>query len=210
MVFPHTPTIMMARLLCFSDVHSDRRSARSLVDRAPDADVVVGAGDFCDMRRGLDRTISILSAIDTPTVLVPGNAESAEELRTACADWDAAHVLHGNGATVGGVSFYGIGGGIPVTPFGAWSWDFTEEQAAALLADCPDNAVLVSHSPPQDCVDADSGGRHLGSTAIREVIEARALPLVVCGHIHNSWEQTATLGATTILNAGPAGIVRTV
>ena len=210
MVLPHTPNFTMVRLLCFSDVHSDRRAARNLVDRAADADVVVGAGDFCDMRRGLDRTIGILSAIDTPTVLVPGNAESAEELRTACADWDAAHVLHGSGATVAGQPFYGIGGGIPVTPFGAWSWDFTEEQAAALLADCPDNAVLVSHSPPQDCVDRDSGGRHLGSTAIREAIEARALPLVVCGHIHNSWEQTATLGATTILNAGPAGIVRTV
>jgi len=197
----------MTRLLCFSDVHSNHRAARALVQRAPDVDVVVGAGDFCDMRRGLDRTIGILSDIDTPTVLVPGNAESAEELETACAHWNAAHVLHGSGATVGGVSFYGIGGGIPVTPFGAWSWDFTEAQAAPLLADCPHDAVLIAHSPPNNCVDKDSSGRHLGSTSIHDAIEARALPLVVCGHIHNSWGQTGTIGSTTVLNAGPDGHV---
>lgn len=200
----------MARLLCFSDVHSNHRAARALVQRAPDADIVVGAGDFCDMRRGLDRTISILSEIDTPAVLVPGNAESADELRTACADWTAAHVLHGSGATVSGISFYGIGGGIPVTPFGAWSWDFTEAQAAELLADCPDDAVLIAHSPPKNCVDQDSSGRHLGSTSIHDAIEARALPLVVCGHIHNSWEQTGTIGETPVLNAGPEGVLREV
>jgi Icc-related predicted phosphoesterase len=200
----------MARLLCFSDVHSNHRAARALVQRAPDADIVVGAGDFCDMRRGLDRTISILSEIDTPAVLVPGNAESADELRTACADWTAAHVLHGSGATVSGISFYGIGGGIPVTPFGAWSWDFTEAQAAELLADCPDDAVLIAHSPPKNCVDQDSSGRRLGSTSIHDAIEARALPLVVCGHIHNSWEQTGTIGETAVLNAGPEGVVREV
>lgn len=198
----------MARLLCFSDVHSNHRAARALVQQAADADLVVGAGDFCDMRRGLDRTIGILSAIDTPTVIVPGNAESAEELRTACANWPAAHVLHGSGATVNGVSCYGIGGGIPVTPFGAWSWDFTEAQAADLLADCPDNAVLVAHSPPKGTVDQDSSGRSLGSTAIRDAIQRTSPRRVVCGHIHNSWEQTGTIGETTVLNAGPEGVVQ--
>ncbi|MFO8233546.1 MAG: metallophosphoesterase family protein [Longimonas sp.] len=200
----------MARLLCFSDVHSNHRAARALVQRAPDVDVVVGAGDFCDMRRGLDRTIGILSDIDTPTVLVPGNAESAEELEAACTDWEASHVLHGSGATVGGVSFYGIGGGIPVTPFGAWSWDVTEGQAATLLADCPDDAVLIAHSPPNGTVDRDSGGRSLGSTSIRDAIQRTAPRLVVCGHIHNSWGQTGTIGSTTVLNAGPDGVVREV
>lgn len=200
----------MARLLCFSDVHSNHRAARALVQRAPDADIVVGAGDFCDMRRGLDRTIGILSEIDTPTVLVPGNAESADELRAACADWEAAHVLHGSGATVADVSFYGIGGGIPVTPFGAWSWDFTEAQAAELLADCPDDAVLIAHSPPKGTVDQDSSRRSLGSTAIRDAIQRTSPRLVVCGHIHGSWEQTGTIGTTTVLNAGPEGHLRAV
>jgi len=196
---------MATSLLLFSDVHSDHDACRRLVRRAPQADVVVGAGDFCTMRRGLEAVIDVLAAIDTPTVLVPGNAESAEELRAACDGWPAAHVLHGSGATVGGVPFFGLGGGIPVTPFGAWSYDFTEDEAEALLADCPTGGVLVSHSPPQGLVDRDSSGRHLGSAAVRSAIATKAPRLVVCGHIHGSWGKQAALGVTTVVNAGPAG-----
>ena len=55
-----------------------------------------------------------------------------------------------------------------MTPFGPWSYDFTEEQAAELLAGCPRGCVLVSHSPPKGTVDVDSRGRSLGSVAVRD------------------------------------------
>jgi len=197
----------MSRLLLFSDVHSDRAACRRLVDRSSEVDVVVGAGDFATMRRNLQATIDVLSAIDVPTVLVPGNAESVEELRSACAPWEAATVLHGAGAEIDGISFYGIGGGIPVTPFGDWSYDFTEEAAEDMLADCPSGGVLVSHSPPKNAVDRDSNGRHLGSTAVRAAIEEKSPSLTVCGHIHGSWGEEAAIGETTVVNAGPQGRV---
>lgn len=195
----------MPRLLLFSDVHSDLDACRRLVDRAPEADVVVGAGDFCVARRNLEATIDVLSDIEVPTVLVPGNSESDEELVTACEEWPSAHVLHGEGLHLAGLPFYGIGGGIPVTPFGPWSYDFTEADAEDLLADCPEDGILVSHSPPANVVDRDSRGRHLGSTAIREAIEENTPMLTVCGHIHGSWGEQATLGPTTVINAGPDG-----
>ena len=195
----------MPQLLLFSDVHNDLDACRALVARAADADVVVGAGDFAVMRRRLQPTIDCLSALDTPTVLVPGNAESEGELETACRDWGDAHVLHGDGAVIEGIPFYGLGGGVPVTPFGSWSYDLTEAEAETLLADCPDGAVLVSHSPPKGVVDRDSSGRSLGSTAVRDAIEETAPRLVVCGHIHGSWGQTATHAGTPVVNAGPEG-----
>lgn len=195
----------MPRLLLFSDVHTDLNACRRLVDRAPEADVVVGAGDFCMARRNLEATIDVLSQIDVPTVLVPGNSESEGELATACQDWPSAHVLHGDGLRLEGVPFFGIGGGIPVTPFGPWSYDFTEADAEAMLADCPEEGILVSHSPPANVVDRDSRGRHLGSTAIREAIEEKTPVLTVCGHIHGSWGEQAELGPTTVINAGPEG-----
>ena len=197
----------MPRLLLFSDVHSDHDACRRLVDRAPDVDIVVGAGDFCVARRGLEDTIAVLSNIAVPTVLVPGNSESASELRAACQDWEAAHVLHGEGIAIRDIPFFGIGGGIPITPFGAWSYDFSEDEAAALLSDCPAGAVLVSHSPPERVVDRDSNGQHLGSTAVRDAIEEKEPQLVVCGHIHGSWEERGTIGHTPVINAGPNGVV---
>ena len=197
----------MPRLLLFSDVHADLDACRSLVDRAPDADVVVGAGDFCRMRRNLQAPIDVLSAIDTPTVLVPGNAETEDELEAACADWPSVHVLHGTGCTIDGLDFYGLGGGVPITPFGAWSYDLSEGEAEDLLADCPEGAVLVSHSPPKGVVDRDSSGQSLGSTAVRDTIEEKRPALTVCGHIHGSWGQDDTLASTPVVNAGPDGLL---
>jgi Icc-related predicted phosphoesterase len=184
-------------LLLFSDVHGDLDACRALVDRAADVDVVVGAGDFCVARRNLAAPIETLSAIDTPTVLVPGNAETEDEMaaQVSAAGWDEAHVLHGDGVTIDGRSFFGIGGGIPITPFGPWSYDFSEAEARDLLVDCPDGAVLVSHS--------------LGSTAVRAAIEETRPVLTACGHIHGSWGETAEIGPTSVVNAGPGGIAWT-
>ena len=125
------------RLLVFSDLHRDRDAARSLVERAAEADVLIGAGDFAVMRHGIDDVIEILREVDKPVVLVPGNGESDVELREACAGWPSAHVLHGGVATFAGVPFYGIGGGIPVTPFGEWSFDFTDDEAEVMIVASP-------------------------------------------------------------------------
>lgn len=195
----------MKLLLC-SDIHRDHAAARSLVERSVGADVLVCAGDLAVMRQGLQPVVDILSAARCPAVLVPGNGESFEELEAACAAWDDGHVLHGTGCELGGVSFWGLGGAVPVTPFGSWSYDFTEEQARSLLAGCPDGAVLVTHSPPFGHVDVANRGEHLGSRAVIEVIESARPRLVVCGHIHACWERASAVGDTRVVNAGPRGV----
>ncbi|MCG8653089.1 MAG: metallophosphoesterase [Pirellulales bacterium] len=195
------------KILCFSDLHRDQQAARQLVLAANDADVVIGAGDFATRREGIEDTIDILSQIEQPSVLVPGNSESAEELSLAAERWAAAHVLHGNGCRILEVDFWGVGGGIPVTPFGSWSYDFDEAQAETLLRGCPSNGVLVVHSPPIDTVDRDSNGKIRGSQAIRQIVETKLPKLVVCGHIHSDWEKEVSVGPTRILNAGPRGVL---
>ena len=49
-------------LLLFSDLHSDFRTAARLVELSNDVDVVVGAGDFCNVRRGLKEIIKEVPA----------------------------------------------------------------------------------------------------------------------------------------------------
>lgn len=195
------------KLLLFSDLHCDAAAAASLVERSRDVDAVVCAGDLANTRRKLHICLDVLRSISRPTILVPGNNESLEELKLGCLGWSTAHVLHGDGITIDGVDFYGIGGGIPATPFGDWSFDFSEQQAAKLLANCPTGGVLVSHSPPHGAVDVASNGQSLGSTAVREAVERQQPKLVVCGHIHGSAGQTAMIGATTVINAGPEGMI---
>ena len=49
------------RLLLFSDLHCDATAARRLVERSRDVDVLVGAGDFASVRRGINVCIDVLS-----------------------------------------------------------------------------------------------------------------------------------------------------
>ena len=195
------------RLLLFSDLHRHRDAARQLVEMSPQADVVVGAGDFATMRQGLREIISELAGIDRPAVLVPGNSESFDELITACTGWPTAVVLHGSGTEIEGIPFWGVGGAIPTTPFGSWSYDFSEEEGQQLLEHCPVGAILVSHSPPHGAVDQSSRGQHLGSQAVRQAIERCAPALVVCGHIHERAGESTTVGPTPVVNAGPGGLL---
>jgi Icc-related predicted phosphoesterase len=192
------------KLLAFSDLHRDLDQAAALVEMSADADVVVGAGDFASVHEGLGETIDALAPIETPTILVPGNNETADALREAAASWHAAIVLHGEGATIEGAEFFGLGAGVPVTPW-EWSFDLDDEAAAEMLTGCPGGAILVLHSPPQGHCDANGSGDHFGSVALLRAIEDRRPRLAVCGHIHESWGCESAIGETPVHNLGPKG-----
>jgi Icc-related predicted phosphoesterase len=190
-------------VLAFSDLHCDLRQAARLVEASADADLVLAVGDLASVHSGLDETVAALRGIECPVAMVPGNNETDEALRDACADWDEATVLHGETAEYGGVTVFGLGGGIPVTPWD-WSFDLTDEAAARMLEALPEGAVLAVHSPPHGHVD-ESRGRSLGSRAVLEATEARRPALALCGHIHESWGQESTIGPTRVVNLGPEG-----
>ena len=192
------------RVLAFSDLHRDLAQAAKLVEMSAGADVVIGAGDLASVHEGLEEAIGALSAIEAPTVLVPGNNETEEALRAAAEAWSAAGVLHGGGTTIEGVEFFGLGAGVPVTPW-EWSFDLDDDDAAEMLAACPPGAVLVLHSPPRGHCDAAGDGSHFGSEALLRAIEEKAPRLAVCGHIHESWGCESRVGETPVRNLGPAG-----
>ena len=195
------------KFLFFSDVHGDLEQCEKLVRKAEQVDIVIAAGDFSLFRKGAEKPIAVLSEIDKPAILVHGNHESLEELTAACRNWPSAHILHGTSVTIDGIPFFGIGGATPVTPFVPWSVDIPEEEAAAILSACPDNSVLISHSPPVNCLDAISPGRHIGSKSVRDLIEKKHPRFVVCGHIHEQQNQKDLVDGITVFNAGPLGII---
>ena len=185
------------KLLAFSDLHCRLAAARRLVELSADADLVAGVGDFASVHEGLEETMDALRPLEAPAVFVPGNNETEDALRAACGGW--ATVLHGEAAELAGVSLFGLGCGVPTTPWD-WSFDLTEEEAAARLAACPDGALLLSHSPPRGHVD-----KGLGSTAVLDAAERKRPRMVLCGHIHELWGQRSQIGDTPVLNLGPTG-----
>jgi Icc-related predicted phosphoesterase len=192
------------RLLAFSDLHRDLGQAARLVEMSADADVVIGAGDFASVHEGLEEAIGALAPIEKPTILVPGNNERIDALRAAAAGWEAATVLHGEATTIDGVEFFGLGAGVPTTPWD-WSFDLSEEEAAAMIAPAPADAVFVLHSPPYGHCDGGDADTHFGSGALLAAVEEKRPRLVVFGHIHEAWGCESAVGATPLRNLGPSG-----
>jgi Icc-related predicted phosphoesterase len=189
------------KVLAFSDLHCDLAGARSLVERSADVDLVVGAGDFASVHSGLEETMAALAFDGTPFLVVPGNNETEDALRSAT----AATVLHGEGDA--DRRLWGLGAGVPTTPWD-WSFDLSEEEAAERLEGMPaDLDLLILHSPPYGHCDVSGQGEHLGSRAIADAIEVKQPRVAVCGHIHESWGAESRIGATQVINLGPEGRV---
>ena len=193
----------MKRVLAFSDLHLSEPRAKALIDRARSVDLVIGAGDFCTMRRGLAEFMELLAPLAGKAVYVPGNSESATELRAAT----RATVLHGAAHRAAGLNLFGLGYAVPRTPFGAWSCDLSEATAAGMLELMESADILISHSPPKGVADTSGRGESLGSTAIREAIERAQPRYCLCGHIHDSWGRRGHIGRTEVINLGPAGLL---
>ncbi|MFW8635727.1 metallophosphoesterase family protein [Cribrihabitans pelagius] len=189
------------KILAFSDLHLSAPHAAAIVAASAGADLVIGAGDFCNMRQGLDRAVAMLAGLKAPMVAVPGNGESAEELRAA--GFPDTTVLHGEGTDFEGVRLFGLGYGVPETPFGGWSCDLGEVEAAAMLAACDHADILISHSPPKGVADMTSGGVSVGSKAVRAAAERVQPQLLLCGHVHDCWGRRGRIGGTEVVNLGP-------
>lgn len=190
-------------IFAFSDIHTDLHAVEKIRSQSEHADLLIGAGDFANMRRGLQPVIDAIAEIGKPTILVHGNAESHDELAQAAAAFDHLHILHGTSVTIDGKVFMGLGGAVPETPFGDWSVDHSEKQAAAWLDACPHADVLITHSPPKGHCDKDSAGKSLGSKSVTKWIKKHQPRYCLCGHIHASWQNWSDAGQTRVMNLGP-------
>jgi len=191
------------KILAFSDLHRDRAAALAILEASRAADVVVGAGDFATRGEGLSETFDILAAIAAPVVFVAGNHDDLAAMKASASGWADAHVLHGEGAAIRGVPFFGLGFEIPAGANHAWNQRLRETEAEDLLADCPEHAVLVTHSPPFGVADLQRTGEHDGSRAVLAAVTRRKPRLHLCGHIHHAWGMTGTIGSCPVHNLGP-------
>ena len=193
------------KLLAFSDLHRDLEQGARLVEMSTEADVVIGAGDFASMHEGLEETIAVLAAIQTPTVLVPGNNETVDALRDAVRSWERGHRPPRRRDERSPGSSSSASAPASRSPPGTGASTSTTTRRRGMLAPCPEGAVLVLHSPPKGHCDSAGGDTHFGSPALLAAIEEKRPRLAVCGHIHESWGCEGEVGHTPIRNLGPNG-----
>ncbi len=193
----------MLKALIFSDIHNDKPTLERLL--AIEADAYFAAGDLVSWARGLDKMGEIMLPRRERVYVLPGNHESAADIRNFCARFGFVD-FHGATAQIGGVRFAGLGYST-ITPFhtpGEYAEDEFAERLEKFAGWKPQ--VLICHSPPLNTpLDRIKAGLNGGSRAVRDFIEQYQPAHFFCGHIHEAEGVVVQLGATRAMNVGKAG-----
>jgi len=159
-------------------------------------DLLIICGDITDFGH-YHEALSLLELIPGPFFGIHGNCDH-EDVITALEDIHCN--LHGTVVAVEEETLAGFGGS---TCFGGRTpCEYGEDKIYKGLSSIPEWAILVTHVPPKDTkVDRAFNVRHVGSTAVRKIIEEKNPKYALCGHIHES-RNSDWIGETLIINPG--------
>ena len=192
------------KLLAFSDLHRNLNRAAELVEMSSEADVVIGAGDFASVHEGLEETIDALSAIESADRA--GARQQRDRRRPArghCRTGARPRSCTAAVVTIDGIEFFGLGAGVPVTPW-EWSFDLDEEKAAVMLTLCPRERGSSSYTRHRTATATPTAPATTSAVhALLRTIEEKEPRLAVCGHIHESWGCKSKIGKTPVRQPGP-------
>jgi hypothetical protein len=195
------------KILALSDVHGAYAKMVQIVAAHPAVDVIIVAGDLTTYgsRREAEDAIHRLQSFGKPVFVVAGNMDPPEldELFVAL-----GVSLNARGVVYRDVGFFGVSAA-PLSPLHTPNEISETEIAARAEAGWRNilhakEKVFVPHAPPfTTTLDVTRAGKHVGSAAVRTFIEKHQPDVTICGHIHEA-RGTDTIGATRILNCGPA------
>jgi uncharacterized protein len=206
----------MTRIIAFGDLHMSTRGIRN-IPGIDTADLLIVNGDLTNFGNKAEakELLNEIMSVNLNIFALIGNLDNYE-INTYLDELDLN--LHGQARLFQGkVCCLGIGGS-NFTPFKTLT-EFSEKELLAIgeqafrqgmefktLAESLHAGripvILVTHAPPYDTrLDRLRNGRHVGSRAIRTIIEKYQPDLCITGHIHES-KGFDGIGRTQLINPG--------
>ncbi|MDO5826289.1 MAG: metallophosphoesterase [Methanosphaera sp. rholeuAM130] len=194
------------KFLVITDIHSNPDKIYSYLDENP-VDEILITGDVTEFGPE-ELFIDILNKFSgyANVHALFGNCDP-KNAGNLLDESDATNI-HDATSTIGDIQLVGFGGSNP-TPFDTPN-EYTDEQLYENLSKYADIlgkdnfTILVTHAPPLDTnADKIPAGEHVGSCAVRKIIEETQPTLNICGHIHESIGKD-TIGDTIVINPGDA------
>jgi Icc-related predicted phosphoesterase len=188
------------------DVHDRFEAVPRAFSEIGPVDVLVVGGDITTFGTPDDaeRAIELWRPLAPRLLAVAGNCDSpAIDERLV----ELGVSLDGRGVVVNGVGLAGVSASSisPLqTPHEVPDEELARRGAAALseLEGCRVR-IFCPHAPPHGTVcDRLRSGEHVGSPALRTLVEREQPDLVLCGHIHEARGEDA-IDATRVVNPGP-------
>lgn len=204
-------------MIVFSDAHGKLDLAEKIlsnVSSSSKVDLIIFCGDIAPYRQHFDTINYITKFIEfaerfkvSKIIAVPGNVDNPKHYTDASINNNIFVDIHEKLYTFGKYVFVGFGGS-NITPFNTFfenPEDTIEKKIIGVLENIGDksNLVLVTHAPPYNTkCDIAYNGQHIGSTAIRKIIERYKPKLALSGHVHES-RCVDRIDETIIVNPGP-------
>lgn len=205
-------------ILAISDVHGNENNKLYSYLNDNKIDLLIVSGDITNFGPVdfVEYFINKLSEYGTEIFAIPGNCDP-DDVERKIIDSNAV-CIHNTVIEYENLVLYGFGGSNP-TPFdtpGEFDEDTFYKSIKAVLESKNIDSVkeptdefphgkipiLVTHAPPKDTeADKIADGSHVGSEAIRRIIEEYKPSLNICGHIHEAMSMDM-LGDTVIINPG--------
>jgi Icc-related predicted phosphoesterase len=194
------------RFLLCSDIHGDYAVVERMLAAESGVDGLIIAGDLTTRGTADEARAALRSYTQRVRVAIVAGNMDPRALETVFAE--EAHSVDGRCVWWDDIAIFGVSGS-PPTPMKT-PYELGEDEIMLRAERGWSNAaparwrIFVPHAPPANTsLDLIRGGRHVGSTSVRAVIERRQPDLVVCGHIHEA-RGMETLGRSVVVNCGPA------
>ena len=189
------------KLLVLTDIHGNENVSswanEMISEKGVDAAIILG--DITQFGPK-DWAEEFLDSFEVPVYAIAGNCDPPEEIMNAIEE--KAILIHKKKVYLDGIPLIGLGGSNPTifdTPF-----ELTEEEIESSLEPLMEkNAILALHAPAMGINDEIPSGAHVGSTAIKKIIDEYHPRLVLTGHIHEARGIVEENG-TIFINPGPA------
>jgi uncharacterized protein len=194
------------RILALSDIHGAYAKVEEILVRETAHDLLLISGDVTTHGSPAEAegAIKKFQTYGKPILVISGNMDSPEIddafTRIGCS-------INAKGIIIGDVGFFGVSAA-PFSPLHT-PYEISENEILRRAESGWNDVksarwkVFVPHAPPYKTkLDQIFLGKHVGSTAIRSVIDTYQPDVVVCGHIHEA-RGSDTLGVSRIINCGP-------
>ncbi len=191
------------KIAVFADIHSSmemlEKTKKKVFSKQKTVDFVLLLGDNTHYG-GISDVQKILQIIGKQkTLALPGNLD----LKEVQGFFESKGIsLHAKKEKIGEFVFIGFGGGL-IGNLG--ETNFSEEEiynALKKLCAGEKNIVLCTHLPPINTkIDLAKSGNHIGSHAVRKIVEEFSPIVNLCAHCHEAFGEEK-IGKTLCINAG--------
>jgi Icc-related predicted phosphoesterase len=194
------------KILAFVDLHSSLKALKEIKNKVKNVDLIICAGDISIFEQKIEYLLEQLDKLNKPILIIPGNHETAEDIKAASLVFKNIIDLHKKVHKKGDHLFLGYGEG----GFSMVDKEFEKiakkfEKEIKKQEHKNSKIILITHGPPYKTKLDNLDGHSCGNKSVKNFIKKVKPDLAISGHLHENSGKEDKIGKTRLINPGPKG-----